>query len=340
MSWQATKWALEQQIVEDSTARHVLVCLAHYAGDQGKNAFPSTATLVKISGLSERTVRLKLDLLETAGAIVRGDQAIAAAHIDRVDRRPVCYDLCMQRPANLAPREEERGATGAPRSAITGCSTRRNGVQMTTERGATAAPKQSYKPSTDYSCAPRSAKRSGPRASRLSEDWVLPENYERWALEDEDINRTNRWTADHVHLVAQRFRDYWIAQPGRKGVKLDWFATWRNRCRDPKAAMPTARNGRDGAWWLSPETARAKAHEVGVGDAKPGESDAMWRARIQGAIDNGGKPPAPRPMPVTPLDPVPTACCAAERGSERSRAATSELKALLRQRSAGGTVAP
>ncbi len=36
-----------------------------------------------------------------------------------------------------------------------------------------------------------------------------------------------------------RFRDYWIAQPGQKGVKLDWTATWRNWCRNEK---PTNRD--------------------------------------------------------------------------------------------------
>ncbi|WP_424807696.1 hypothetical protein [Rhodococcus sp. 27YEA15] len=36
------------------------------------------------------------------------------------------------------------------------------------------------------------------------------------------------------------FRDYWIAQPGAKGVKLDWDATWRNWVR---RARPTARPG-------------------------------------------------------------------------------------------------
>jgi hypothetical protein len=29
----------------------------------------------------------------------------------------------------------------------------------------------------------------------------------------------------------ERFRDYWIAQPGQKGVKADWQATWRNWIR-------------------------------------------------------------------------------------------------------------
>jgi hypothetical protein len=35
---------------------------------------------------------------------------------------------------------------------------------------------------------------------------------------------------------AARFRDYWIAQPGTKGRKLDWQATWRNWCRNAKPA--------------------------------------------------------------------------------------------------------
>ncbi len=30
------------------------------------------------------------------------------------------------------------------------------------------------------------------------------------------------------------FRDYWQAQPGRKGVKADWFATWRNWVRNER----------------------------------------------------------------------------------------------------------
>lgn len=42
---------------------------------------------------------------------------------------------------------------------------------------------------------------------------------------------------------AARFRDYWIAQPGAKGRKLDWQATWRNWCRNSKphsrASPPT-----------------------------------------------------------------------------------------------------
>lgn len=34
---------------------------------------------------------------------------------------------------------------------------------------------------------------------------------------------------------AAEFRDYWCGVPGAKGCKLDWSATWRNRCRDVAA---------------------------------------------------------------------------------------------------------
>ena len=34
-----------------------------------------------------------------------------------------------------------------------------------------------------------------------------------------------------VSAEVEKFRDYWAAQPGQKGVKTDWPATWRNWCR-------------------------------------------------------------------------------------------------------------
>lgn len=121
-------WALQQQETSDPTARHVLLCLANYAGADGLAAFPSTSTLARDSGLSERTIRAKLDQLETLGLIRLGNQAIAAAHIRRADRRPTVFDLVLS-----------RGAPAAPRS-FTGCNSRPNGVQLTPERGATDAP--------------------------------------------------------------------------------------------------------------------------------------------------------------------------------------------------------
>jgi hypothetical protein len=129
-------WAMDipTSSLDNPAARHVLLCMANYAGPEGRGAFPSAATISKQTGLSERTVRLKLDELEKAGWIAEGNQAIAAAYIDRRDRRPVVYDLQLKRGANAAPRKD-RGADDR-----TGCSSQPNGVQENAERGAAAAP--------------------------------------------------------------------------------------------------------------------------------------------------------------------------------------------------------
>jgi predicted transcriptional regulator len=129
-------WAMKipKAELEDSSARHVLLVLANYAGSEGKGAFPSASKLSAETGLSERTVRYKLELLREAGWISRGNQAIAAVHIDQHDRRPVVYDLALDRGANTAPRSE-RGANDG-----TGCNQQQSGVQNSTERGAESAP--------------------------------------------------------------------------------------------------------------------------------------------------------------------------------------------------------
>lgn len=132
MSWALS---LPKQAIDNPSARHVLLCLANYAGSDGRGAFPSAKTLSEDTGLGERTVRLKLDELEQSGFILRGNQAIAAAYIDRRDRRPVVYDLQIKRGASAAPRNE-RGAANDK----TGCSSKQNGVQEKAERGAAAAP--------------------------------------------------------------------------------------------------------------------------------------------------------------------------------------------------------
>ena len=138
MSVQSMSWALEQNDIIDATARHVLLCLANYADKNGRGAFPSANSLSADTGLSLRTVRYKLEHLLEIGAIRLGNQVIAAAYIDRHDRRPVVYDLCIDRGASPAP-GDKRGAN----KDTTGCSSEHNGVQLTTERGAPAAPNPS-----------------------------------------------------------------------------------------------------------------------------------------------------------------------------------------------------
>jgi uncharacterized protein YdaU (DUF1376 family) len=62
------------------------------------------------------------------------------------------------------------------------------------------------------------------RGSRLAHDFLLTKEWENFCND----------TRPELHPTKtfDQFKDYWIAQAGQKGVKLDWFATWRNWVRN------------------------------------------------------------------------------------------------------------
>ena len=88
---------------------------------------------------------------------------------------------------------------------------------------ATANPSKPSKPS----------KASKARGARLPDGWQPDQALADWT-------RTNAPAAANA-VEVERFRDYWTAQPGSKGRKTDWDATWRNwarRCQE-QAHQPT-----------------------------------------------------------------------------------------------------
>lgn len=79
-----------------------------------------------------------------------------------------------------------------------------------------------------------------PKGSRITDGWEMPEEWIDWATSEMRVN----------HIAArsesERFADYWRSQPGAKGVKASWKATWRNWIRaaierNPKIANASAR---------------------------------------------------------------------------------------------------
>ena len=190
-------WAMEQQAVTDSLARHVLLCLANYADNTGKAAFPSASTLATDTGMSERSVRNKLDLLEALGLIVKGNQAIVAAYIERGDRRPICYDMSMPR------KEETRGARGAGRSprgaaqVATGCTSYANGVQDVPERGAPGAGNPSFNPSINPSL-----NQNHGRAAALP-DWLPAEEWEKFVKFRQTVSGKRKFTQHAEELLLE-----------------------------------------------------------------------------------------------------------------------------------------
>lgn len=241
MSIQAMSWALEQQVVVDPPARHVLLCLANYANADGTGAFPSVATLTRDTGLSERTVRAKLAVLQDAGLISPGNARLAAVYIDRGDRRPVVYDLQLAHPA--------RGAADAPRS-TTGCSSRTNGVQLVHERGAGAAPNPSFtlqknREAEPSALAPSSADADSPPAVingvPITLELLGNALYQVSMKEIEAMSRA--FPAVDVRAELARAALWLNANPANrktpKGIKR-FMASWLGRAQDRAPRVPAA----------------------------------------------------------------------------------------------------
>lgn len=82
-------------------------------------------------------------------------------------------------------------------------------------------PSTTLDPPSAGSQPPKKVKNTA-RGARLALNGLPPE-WGAWTRQERpDINPES---------VFEEFRDYWQAIAGSKGVKLDWFATWRNWCR-------------------------------------------------------------------------------------------------------------
>ena len=75
--------------------------------------------------------------------------------------------------------------------------------------------------------APSALQPKSPRGTSLRSDWQLPDDWKSWAEKERpDLDAAQ---------VADSFRDFWIAKPGKDGRKADWLATWRNWVRNQRS---------------------------------------------------------------------------------------------------------
>lgn len=98
------------------------------------------------------------------------------------------------------------------------------------------------------------------RATRLPDDWVLPEDWKQWALR---IGVQPR----EVVREAISFKSYWLNCVGAKGQKLKWDLTWQTWCR-----RMLERAGRAP---IEPETPGGAAP---LAEGPQAFTDATWRA--------------------------------------------------------------
>ena len=94
------------------------------------------------------------------------------------------------------------------------------------ERLTDVQPTNNHKPITNNQLKELEPQAKKSKGTRLDQNWALPDDWAVWAKEQRpDVN---------VNQTADGFKDYWLAIPGMKGVKADWFATWRNWVRNQR----------------------------------------------------------------------------------------------------------
>jgi len=109
-----------------------------------------------------------------------------------------------------------------------------------------------------------------PKAKRLSLE-ELPKEWDDFCKKERpDLKPLNVWN---------QFRDYWIAQGGQKGTKLDWFATWRNWVRSQRVESVRTIDKPTIQWHQTLGGVMAKGKELGI-EPKAGETEGQYRQRL------------------------------------------------------------
>lgn len=213
-------WALKKARVADALHHIVLISLADHANPDGTSAWPSRATLADDARCSVRTVQRALNALESEGFIRRGDQQLVE-HFP-ANRRPIVWDVIMttsdqgvSRGDNVSPQD-----VGVTPGAVRGDTPGHSGVTLLAHKPSSSP--SGKKPSYEPSVSAR-ARATTTQGTRIPDDWMPSEAARSWTSERMDPGR--------VCDTLDAFRDYWRAQPGQRGRKADWDATWRNWVR-------------------------------------------------------------------------------------------------------------
>lgn len=206
---------------------------------------PSLGELSTLSGFSPATVKRHLLTLEAAGWLKRarsgaGRNAYAVAIPHHGSERAISQSVIAQsEPAQSEPAHSEPSDSSERASDQLRVSHPYKEVhqvhQSIEEPSASAAPPPAEKPPAK-------------KGTRLPADFCATPKMIDWARQETPLVGAKETAA---------FIDYWSAQPGQRGVKLDWEATWRNWMRRAQAdAAARAQRGQPRA---SPPSTAPKA---------------------------------------------------------------------------------
>jgi hypothetical protein len=79
---------------------------------------------------------------------------------------------------------------------------------------------------------------ASPRGTRWQKGQKVPDEWKAWARSNFPSVEPYRFSTE-----VRKFEDYWPAQPGRAGIKIDWELTWRNWLRNAFPGQETEGTG-------------------------------------------------------------------------------------------------
>jgi len=164
----------------------------------------SIGFLAKGFGMTDKGVRVVIQKLEKLGML--GKQGASKGTVITICN----YDKFQQ---SIKTEGEHLGKRGANEGRAEGDNNKQTNKQTTkiSKEG--------------VSTKPPSPPPKNNRGTRLKEDWDIPQEWGEWAVSEFN------WDVAKVIKTGEKFKDHWLSVVGTKGVKLDWFATWRNWCR-------------------------------------------------------------------------------------------------------------
>ncbi len=195
-----------------------MICIMHEATPYGhllvNGHSPTETQLGVLVGAPPEQIAAMLGELETAGVFSR-------------TRAGVIYSRKLARMAKKTATARKNGRNGGNPSL---CNKKTN---QALDKGEVNGGDKPQKPEARSQSKKREPYGSPKKGNRLPPDWVLPRDWGEWAV-NEGLPEVT------VRAEAAKFRDYWVAKPGRDAVKLDWQATWRNWVRKALEAQPNA----------------------------------------------------------------------------------------------------
>lgn len=197
-----------------------MICIMHAAEPYGHLCAAGrpldTRDLSKLVGESERDVKKWLDELVRNNVCSSEEGAI-------ISRRMVRDESLRERRAAGGEAGSEFGHLGAEHGKKGGRPRKETGDK----KPPLNPPPSSSSSSSSSNNEDTAPSAKSPRGTALPKDWELPGDWKTWA-------EGARPDVD-VLTVADSFRDYWVAKPGKDGRKADWLATWRNWVRNQRS---------------------------------------------------------------------------------------------------------